>query len=342
MDRRQILFALLGAAAGGERDSHQDPGTVPDNSGGRRALTRAEWQSRRKRILAGMQLVMGPLPDRSRKRPPQRRHLEEVRLDGIVRRKITFQADDGPDVPAFLFVPEGKSPRPAVLCLQQTTSAGAKEPAGLAGDPDMGYALELARRGFVTLAPDFPGFGDYRYDFAPERGYVSGTMKAIWDNLRAVDLLRSLPEVDVNRLGVIGHSLGGHMALFTAAFEPRLKAVVSSCGFTRFHRDDMPSWTGPRYMPRIETVYRNNADLMPFDFPEILAALAPRAVLACAARGDNDFDIRGVRETIDAAAPVFNLYGRRERLGMHEWDGPHGFPAAAREVAYRFLEQSLK
>ncbi len=342
MDRRQLLFALLAAAGGNESRSHQEPGIVVEPGGQRRPISPKEWRIRRNAILDRMQQVMGPLPTRSRKQPPLSRQLEEVRLEGMVRRKLTFQSDDGPAVPAYLFVPNARGRRAAVLCLQQTTNEGAKEPAGLGGSPDLAYALELARRGFVTLAPDFPGFGDYKYDFAPERGYVSGTMKAIWDNLRAVDLLCSLPEVDPKRLGVIGHSLGGHMALFTAPFEPRLKAIVSSCGFTRFHRDDMPSWTGPRYMPRIETVYKNDADRMPFDFPEILAALAPRAVLACAARGDDDFDVRGVRECIDAAAPVFELSGRADRLAIHEWDGPHGFPAPAREVAYRFLERHLK
>jgi dienelactone hydrolase len=343
MDRRQLLTALISAsAAGGEHDSHQEPSIVFDARGGRRSLTRGEWPARRERILAGMQLVMGPLPNRSRKRPPETHLLEEVRLDGLLRRKLTYQSDDGPPVPAYLFLPEGRARRAAVLCLQQTTDVGAKEPAGLAGSPDMAYALELARRGFVTLAPDFPGFGEYRYEFAPTHDYVSGTMKAIWDNLRAVDLLRSMPEVHPERLGVIGHSLGGHMALFTAPFEPRLKAIVSSCGFTRFHRDDMPSWAGPRYMPRIASVYRNDADRIPFDFPEVLAAPAPRALLACAARCDNDFAIRGVRETVDAARPVYEVHGRGDRLALHEWDGPHGFPTAAREVAYRFLERHLK
>jgi dienelactone hydrolase len=342
MDRRQLLFALIGAAGGNERGSHQEPGIVVEPGGARRPISPKEWRIRRKAILDGMQQVMGPLPTRSRKQPPPSRQLEEVQLDGMVRRKLTFKSDDGPPVPAYLFVPEGKGPRRAVLCLQQTTYEGAKEPAGIAGSPDLAYAVELARRGFVTFAPDFPGFGDYKYDFAPERGYVSGTMKAIWDNLRAVDLMCSLPEIDSRRIGVIGHSLGGHMALFTAPFEPRLKAVVTSCGFTRFHRDDMPSWTGPRYMPRIETVYKNDAGRMPFDFPEVLAALAPRAVLTCAARGDDDFDIRGVRESVDAARPIYELYDRRERLALHEWDGPHGFPAPAREVAYRFMERHLK
>src|SRR5438552_18279287 len=115
-------------------------------------------------------------------------------------------------------------------------------------------------------------------------------MRAIWRKLRGVDLLRALREVAPARLGVIGHSLGGHNTMFTAAFEPRLKVLVSSCGFCRFHKDDVPSWNGPRYMPRIATLYKNSADLMPFDFPEVVGTFAPRPFPACAATKDHDFD----------------------------------------------------
>ena len=73
------------------------------------------------------------------------------------------------------------------------------------------------------------------FDFATDgAAYESGTMKGIWNHIRAVDLLESLPEVDPDRIGVIGHSLGGHNALFVAAFDQRIRAVVSSCGFNAF------------------------------------------------------------------------------------------------------------
>src|SRR5262249_48880751 len=151
--------------------------------------------------------------------------------------KISFASEPGDRVPAWLLVPHasedsGKK-RPAVLCLHQTTPIGKDEPAGLGTNPDLAYARELAERGYVTLAPDYPNFGEYKLDVY-ELGYASATMKAIWNNKRAVDLLCSLKEVDPSRVGVIGHSLGGHNAIFTALFDRRLKAVVSSCGFNAF------------------------------------------------------------------------------------------------------------
>lgn len=308
--------------------------------------TRAEWEIRRAQILAGMQKVMGPLPGKQARVPLDVKTLEESHDGKIVRIKLSFQSDPAGRVRAWLLRPTGELPakqkRPAMLCLHQTVRVGKDEPAGLAGSPNMHYALELTRRGYVTLSPDYPSLGEHKWDFKAHDEYASGTMKAIHDNRRAVDLLQSLPDVDSGRIGVIGHSLGGHSAMFTAAFEPRLKVIVSSCGFTSFHRDDVPSWTGPRYMPRIALQFGNDADRIPFDFPDIIASFAPRPFLACAAIHDRDFDVTGVRESIAAARPIYELFGREKQLQAIYPDSPHDFPPAAREQAYRFLDRYLK
>ena len=325
---------------------HFDLLRIQDGRGGSRvATTPREWELRRQHIRAALELVMGPLPAAKSRVALDVQVLEETNLaGGLVRRKLSYQSDQTDRVAAFLFLPDAvKAMRlPAMLCLQQTTSAGKAEPSGLAGDASLHYALALAQRGYVTLAPDYPGFGDSTYDFAPRHGYVSGSMKAVWDNVRAVDLLEGLPEVDATRIGVLGHSLGGHNALFTAVFEPRLKVVVSSCGFTTFRRDDMPSWAGPRYMPRIAREFGNDAVRVPFDFTEIIAALAPRHVLACAAVGDDDFDVTGVREVMAAARPVYELHDAADHLTAYYPSGPHGFPPDAREFAYAWLDRVLK
>ena len=84
---------------------------------------------------------------------------------------------------------------PAVLCLHQTIKIGKDEPVGLGANQELAYARELAARGYVALAPDYPNFGEYQVNVY-EMGYASATMKAIWNNLRAIDMLASLPEVD--------------------------------------------------------------------------------------------------------------------------------------------------
>lgn len=322
---------------------HQNLLDYLDAAGQKQAVrTIKDWQIRRQHILEHMQEVMGPLPGQDTRVPLEVQVLEEKQVKGLVRRLVSYRTEPAGKVQAYLFLPAKRGQRrPAVLCLQQTTSHGKAEPAGLAGDPSMHYALELAERGFVTLAPDYPSFGAHKWDFNGKHGYVSGTMKAIWDNIRAVDFLQSLAEVDGERIGVLGHSLGGHNAMFTAAFEPRLKVIVSSCGFTRFHKDDVPSWTGPRYMPRIATVYKNDADRIPFDFPEIVAAFAPRPFLACAAVKDADFDVSGVRDCLAAARPIYALHGKEAALEAYYPATAHAFPADARQKAYEFLSKHL-
>jgi pimeloyl-ACP methyl ester carboxylesterase len=297
-----------------------------------------ELSARRRHAIEAMQQVMGSLP----KTVPASLDVlvsEETVLAGIVRRKITFASGDGDRVPAYLFLPDGRKGRaPAVLCLHQTTDLGMAEPAGLGGKPNLRYALELAQKGFVTLAPDYPGFGEYRIDVYA-MGYASATMKGIRNHMRAVDLLVSLPEVNPLRIGVIGHSLGGHNALFLAAFDPRVSAVVSSCGFTSFRKyygGDLTGWSHKGYMPRIATVYGKSPERMPFDFPDVLAAIAPRPVFINAPLRDANFDSSGVDDCVLA---VKGLYG--ERLIVVHPACEHDFPPEIRAQAYAFLERSL-
>jgi dienelactone hydrolase len=346
-----IPLALTAHADGAEEPTyreHQDLSYYLDAQGARHPIRSiADWNIRRTQILVQMQAVMGPLPHPAAPVPLDVRILESVSLGPIVRRKIDYHTDSpSRRVSAYLFVPaNASSKQPAVLCLHQTIKIGKSEPAGLGTNLDLRYALQLALRGYVTLAPDYPSFGEYAYDFDPKESYVSGTMKAIYDNVRAVDLLQTLPDVDRDRIGCIGHSLGGHNSIFTAAFDPRIKAVVSNCGFTRFHKyygGKLKGWASPRYMPRIANVYGSDPDRVPFDFTEIVAALAPRAFLASAPIRDDNFEVSGVRDVTAAAKPIYALFGKADNLAANYPDCQHSFPPAAREVAYAFLDRHLK
>jgi dipeptidyl aminopeptidase/acylaminoacyl peptidase len=303
------------------------------------------WAKRRAHILANMQSVMGSLPAASRKAPLDMRVMSEERLARFTRQSITFLTEADDRLPAYLLIPNGlKAKAPAMLCLHQTTPVGKAEPAGLGGSDNLHYAQELAERGYVTLAPDYPNFGGYKLDVYA-RGYASATMKAIANHRRAVDLLQSLPQVARRRIGVIGHSLGGHNALFLAAFDPRLKAVVTSCGFNSFfayHRGDLAGWSHLGYMPRIATAYGKDPDQMPFDFSEVLAAVAPRPVFINAPLRDPVFAVAGVKDCVLAAQPVYRLLGAADRLAAQYPDCGHDFPPEIRQAAYDWLDRFLK
>jgi acetyl esterase/lipase len=296
-------------------------------------------------IRKKMELAMGPLPGDERKVPLDVKILEETRLEKFTRFKLTYAAEKGDRVPAYLLVPHARPGKlPAMLCLHQTTSIGKSEPVGLGPKVNLHYALHLAERGYVTLAPDYPSFGDYPFDFK-KSGYASGSMKAIWNNMRAVDLLAARPEVDAKRIGVIGHSLGGHNAMFTAAFDDRIAAIVSNCGFTNFRRyysGNPKGWASDRYMPLIAAKYDLDPNKIPFDFTDVVTAFAPRPFLASSPLHDDNFDVTGVQEVIAAVKPVYEKLGAAEKLQANYPDCAHDFPPEVRKVAYEFLDKWLK
>ena len=309
--------------------------------------TPGDWALRRAHIIEHVQVVMGKLPDPSRRVPLEVKILKQERTPKYQRIKLTYAAEPGDRVPAYLLMPhdiQGKAP--AMLCLHQTTRIGKDEPTGLGGRPTLGYAHELASRGYVAIVPDYPSFGDYPYDFrkASDR-YASGSMKAIWNNLRALDLLETLPEVDPDRIGCIGHSLGAHNAIFTAVFDLRIRAVVSSCGFTAFHdyyQGDLAGWTSDRYMPRIRADYQNDPDRVPFDFHELVAALAPRPFFAGAPLHDGNFEVAGVKKVVASASEVYKLRGAEQKLHVVYPDCGHDFPDPVRQSAYEWLDRQMK
>ena len=330
-----------------EYTDHSKLRVVTDTHGDLQPVTTPfDWARRRQHILAGMERAMGPLPDSTQRVPLAMEIHDTTKETHYQRLTISFASEPGDRVPAFLLIPHGRQHRrPAMLCLHQTTGIGKAEPAGLGGRDTLHYAHELANRGYVCLVPDYPSFGDYRYDFQRQGShYASGSMKAIWNNLRAVDLLQTLPDVDRDRIGCIGHSLGGHNALFTAAFDQRLRAIVTSCGFTAFHHyyeGKLAGWTSPRYMPRIAKQYENDPDRVPFDFYEIIAALAPRPVFINAPTRDGNFAIEGVRKVVTQARQIYQLRNAANSLRAAYPDSAHDFPDAIRESVYAWLDDTL-
>jgi len=296
-------------------------------------------------IRKKMELAMGPLPDDSHKVPLDVKIISEERLEKYTRIKLTYTAEKEDRVPAWLLIPhERRGKLPAMLCLHQTIAIGKDEPVGLGQNENKRYAKHLAERGYVALAPDYPSFGESQYDFKKSK-FQSGSMKAIWNNMRAIDLLQSREEVDAKRIGVIGHSLGGHNAMFTAAFDERIQAIVSNCGFTSFPKyygGKLKGWTSDRYMPLIATKYDLDPKKVPFDFTEVVISFAPRAFLASAPLHDDNFEVSGVRDVVAAAKPVYEKLGVAEKLQANYPDCAHDFPPEVRKVAYEFLDRWLK
>jgi len=319
----------------------------------------SQWNERRKEILKGMTEVMGPLPGNERRVDLDVQILEETDLGSYIRQRITYQSEPDSRTPAFLCIPKevlaGKLATPAVLCLHPTDNqVGHGVVVGLGGRENRQYASELAQRGYVSLAPSYPQLANYWPNLG-ELGYVSGTMKAIWDNSRGIDLLESLTYVDLTRgVAAIGHSLGGHNAIYSAVFDDRISIIVSSCGFDSYldYKGGAESvwyfgkgWCQTRYMPRMSN-YRGRLEQIPFDFPELIGAIAPRQLFVNAPLGDSNFQWESVDRCVAAARPVYRLLSGNndtsQLLQVEHPDAPHDFPTEQREAAYATIDRVLR
>jgi hypothetical protein len=293
-----------------------------------------------------MQDVMGPLPGGDKRVPLDVRIEQEVDAGSYLRRLITYAAEPGSRVPAYLLIPKraltSGAKAPAMLCLHPTDDTVGHKVVVEPVRANRQYAAELADRGYVALAPSYPLLANYQPDLKA-LGYRSGTMKAIWDNIRALDLLESLPFVRRGACGAIGHSLGGHNSVYTAVFDPRLRVIVSSCGldsYLDYKNGDIRGWTSERYMPRL-LAWRDRLADIPFDFHELIGALAPRVCFLSAPLRDDNFRWESVDRIAAAARPVYALYGQRGNLIVKHPDCAHDFPEEMRRFAYDLLDQHL-
>jgi dienelactone hydrolase len=232
---------------------------------------------------------------------------------------------------------------------------GKAEPAGLAGDSMYGYGQELCRRGYIVLCPDLLCFEERRpaSELRTARMSLSGAenerfeftkrlltgsclqTKYLHDLTSAVDLLTSLPSVNRERLGVIGHSLGGLQALWLAWYDARIATAVSSCGFGMLRtlvRDGINHGFAT-YVPGILNVC---------DLDRVAGAVAPRALLLTAGESDHLFPIDGVRAIVAAARREYAEAGATERFDAILYPGGHSFPDEVKAEAYAFIDRWLK
>jgi len=319
----------------------------------KRVKTLAEWKMKRLQILGGMQKAMGLLPDRTKLPALNINILDSIKEEGYTRYAINFTVEQNELLPAYLYVPLPKGiPKklPAMLVLHETDPLGKKALSGISSSPNKAYAKELAQRGYVVIAPDYPGFGDMEdYNFETDR-YQSGTMKAIFNHMRCIDLLQARKDVDPKRTGVLGHSLGGHNALFVAAFDTRIKVIVSSCGWTLFdyynngkqNTNTLGPWAQEVYMPFIRDKYNLDASKLPFDFDEIIAALAPRPFFSNSPLNDANFDVNGVKKGIANASSVYGFFNAAQNLQVRYPGSGHDFIPEVRLEAYQFIDKALK
>lgn len=263
------------------------------------------------------------------------RVVQGVRVRGLILRGAT-----SPTLPAYLLEPVAHSGGPRVLAIHQHNNEydiGKGEVAGLHGDRDMAYGLELAQRGCTVLAADVSGFEDR----APADGdphlaeqRLAWNLVAQGTSIGALHLgdLRELVSWLLEQsstspsLGVVGHSMGGTLALFLTAVDERVNATVSSCGVgTLASFDDAnvlhnPSW----YIPGLRAVG---------DTPALASVLDEQRIYLASADNDYYCPVDGIREFVAGFRPG--------RAALHLYHGEHSFPESERVPALDWLVSEL-
>jgi dienelactone hydrolase len=320
--------------------------------------TKENWPDQRKRILAGVEKILGPMPDTIVPLAPQSHG--EVDCGTYIRRKISFAVQPNDRMIAYLLVP--KKPRatkvPAVICFYGTTSGAGKETTvGLSGgrpgskpEKNRGFAIDMVEAGFVAFAADYlrdgervkPGERPYdSTSFYKEFPAWSVVGKDAWDNARACDYLQSLEFVDGEKIGMVGHSYGGHSTIFATALEPRIKVAVSNGPVSDFlgHGDH---WGRPighgggEYIRGLRPYVLDHTKPLPVTFSEFTALIAPRPLLVGQAVGER----RPHEEENHAAVKsVYAALGQGNRVGYHWYAGDHDFPPEARKAAVEWLRR---
>jgi cephalosporin-C deacetylase-like acetyl esterase len=204
--------------------------------------------------------------------------------------------------------------------------------------------MKFAQLGFVCLLTETIQFGEVRGEHWGcyrngwfnwySRGYNPGGVE-LWNDMRALDVLISRPEVDPERIGVTGISGGGSQTWYLAAADPRIKAAAAVCG------------AGTLKSHICTRTVDGHCDCMMFtntygsDFREVGALIAPRPFLIAQANRDGMYDINAVRELKNKVNDIYALYGKSGNLSMVETPGHHSYHKLSRENIFSFFLEHL-
>jgi hypothetical protein len=325
-----LTLAVLPAAADPSDASAPRYRTLDDRFTVRRFSSAAEWQARaawlREHILASAGLL--PMPEKT---ALNAQVFGEQKHDGYSVFKVYFESLPGFYVTGNLYKPAGSGPFPAVLSPHGHWAYGRLENTNLASVP--GRAINLARQGFVVFTHDMIGFNDSRqltHRFGGRRESLWGLSLAglqLWNGIRSLDFLESLPEVDRDRIGCTGASGGGTQTFLLAAVDPRVK-VAAPVNMISLHMQGGCLCENPPGL-RLDT-----------DNVELGALIAPRPLLMVSATGD------WTAETPQLEYPemrkLYALAGAEDRVHAVQFQADHNYNQDSREAVYAWMARWLQ
>jgi dienelactone hydrolase len=200
---------------------------------------------------------------------------------------------------------------------------------------------ELVRLGFIVLVPSYPSLHDYQPDLK-RAGFSTHLMKAIDDAVALSEFSKTLPEVYPDlKIGLMGHSLGGLVALHAAPFIEQTKAIISSAGF---HCIDHFNIRGKIDMSRAEMLpfMRSKSGLFaPYEFSEIIACMAPTPIFLSTNTDDKHFPYVSISAARTAALGVYRSLDADSSLQLGVDNSQHVFSKSCRTKAYQMLFEAM-
>ncbi|HEX29686.1 TPA: hypothetical protein ENG04_06360 [Candidatus Poribacteria bacterium] len=304
-----------------------------------RVKTKEDWDRHREKLRSYLLLSLGELPDERTSLEP--RILGEIRRDGYLIRKLIFQSRPNLFVTANLYLPiDLHAPAPAILSVHGHFNGAKTNPIVQTRN------IALAKRGYVVLCLDSIGSGERAYRGITYHGVQLGAQvfpagmtlqgMQVWDNMRAIDYLQSLDEVDPERIGCTGASGGGNQTYYLAALDERIKVAVPVCGVGSYEG----YLDGPccvcEMIPGVMR-YAEQAD--------ILSLIAPRPLLIVSAVHDQASHFRFkdvVEKTFPKVKEIYELLGAGDRIELYPVESEHGYNREMRQAMYAWFDRWLK
>jgi len=280
---------------------------------------------------------------------------------------ISYQVEADERAHAYLAIPDGARPDggyPGVVCVHGTTNWGARRTLGLPpepGDPHaaklsagLDYARQLVRRGYATISPEhfcaaarLPEEGPYETAaFYRKHPDWSAVGKYAYDSRIACSVLAARPEVDANRLGVTGHSLGGHGSIWLAAYDDRIRCAAPSCSGSTFRENPEPlHWSRDYwyiYFPQLRAEFLAGRKIQ-CDFHEMMSLIAPRPLLERFALNDGDPTGQAHRTTLHLKLQeLYRLLGAEPAHAFLVFGDGHAIPDLSNACMLSWMDRWLK
>ncbi|MEO6133610.1 MAG: alpha/beta fold hydrolase, partial [Ginsengibacter sp.] len=209
---------------------------------------------------------------------------------------------------------------------------------------------DLVSKGFIVFSYDMIGFGNrieegsLFYQHYPRWSLMG---KCVADLQGALDAISNLNFVDKSRITVAGYSLGATVALYTAALDKRISAIVSVCGFTPMRLDTPNKGTEgikgyshlKGMLPRLG-FFVGYEDRIPFDFHEIMASIAPRPFLVIAPTMDKNASLIDVQKSVMESKKIYQLNGKPENIQIYSPNDYNRFSKEMQDETVRWIQSA--